>query len=231
MLGVGGAIFYVPFFYGTGMELKSAITIALLLNIVTSSSAAIIYLRKNMVDLQVAIPVILFAAIGTPIGAYLSMLAPTNLILIIFSIQMIFIAVEMLFAGFEKFYRGKKLDDSSKKRLIICGAFTIGVLSGLLGLGGGSFIVPMLIVLGFGIKVSIATSGFIVVFVSAFAFFSHLWTWEPDIAFVVYVAAAAFIGAQIGSRMMHSRLKAETLRKVLGILLLVIAANILYGIF
>ncbi|WP_094229239.1 sulfite exporter TauE/SafE family protein [Methanolobus psychrotolerans] len=231
MLGLGGAIFYVPFFYGIGMELKSAITIALLLNIVTSSSAAMLYLRKKMVDIQAAVPLILFAAIGTLIGEYLARQTPTNIILFIFSIQMIFIATEMLFAKFEKLYKGKEIEGKKKKLLIIVGGFVIGVLSGLLGVGGGSFVVPMLMVLGYGIKISIATSGFIVVFVSLSAFLAHLPTWEPDITLVLYITVVSFIGAQMGSRLMYSRIKAETLRKVLGTLLLIMALKILTDLF
>jgi hypothetical protein len=230
MLGVGGAIFYVPFLYGTGMELLSAITTALLLNIITSGSAAMFYLRKKMVDLQAAVPLIIFAAIGTQIGGHLARLTPVNVLLLLFSIQMIFIGTEMLFARFEKLYKGKVIPGQKKKILIIVGGFVIGILSGLLGVGGGSFVVPMLIILGYGVKRAAATSGFIVVFVSLSAFLAHVWTWEPEITLVLYISVASFIGAQIGSRLMYSRIKADILRKMLGILLLLMAARILAGL-
>lgn len=231
MLGIGGAIFYVPFFYGTGMELLSAITTALLLNIVTSGSAATLYLRKKMVDLQAAVPLILFAAIGTQIGAYLARLAPVNLLLLLFSIQMIFIGSEMLFARFERYYKNREISKQKKKYLIIGGGFIIGILSGLLGVGGGSFVVPLLMVMGYGIKCAAATSGFVVVFASLSAFLAHVWTWEPDTTLLLYIVVASFLGAQVGSRLMYSRIKADTLRKILGVLLLIMAARILTGLF
>ncbi len=52
MLGLGGGFVYVPLFYWLGIDIFIAIPTALLLNTVTSSSAAITYLRKRMVDLQ-----------------------------------------------------------------------------------------------------------------------------------------------------------------------------------
>ncbi|MCQ6963319.1 sulfite exporter TauE/SafE family protein [Methanolobus chelungpuianus] len=230
MLGIGGAIFYVPFFYGTGMELLNAITTALLLNIVTSGSAATLYLRKKMVDLQAAVPLILFAAIGTQIGGYLARLTPVDVLLFLFSIQMIFIGAEMLFARFEKYYKGKEISGKKKKFLVTGGGLIIGILSGLLGVGGGSFVVPMLIIMGYGIKCAAATSGFVVVFASLSAFLAHVWTWEPDITLVLYIIVASFLGAQVGSRLMYSRVKADTLRKILGVLLLIMAARILTGL-
>lgn len=229
MLGVGGAVFYIPFFYGTGMQFLDAVTTALLLNIVTSGSASILYLRKKLVDMQVALPLIFFAAIGTQIGGYIARLAPVDLLLLLFSIQMVIIGLEMLFSRFEDFYKGKELADQTQKYLIISGGFIIGILSGLLGIGGGSFVVPMLIIMGHDVKKAAATSGFVVVFASLSAFLSHMPLWEPDRILVFYMVVASFLGAHLGSKLMYSKINANTLKKFLGILLLLMAMKILYG--
>ncbi|WP_406657614.1 sulfite exporter TauE/SafE family protein [Methanolobus sp. ZRKC2] len=230
MLGLGGAIFYVPFFYWTGMELVEAITVALLLNIVTSSSATVIYLRKKLVDLHIAVPFIVASAAGAQIGAYFTRLVPVDMLLFFFAILMIVVGLEMIFARIEKFYREKKINGSKKLLIVSIGGLVVGILSGLLGIGGGSFIVPMLLLLGYGIKCAAATSGFIVIFTSLSAFIAHASSWEPDISMVIYIALASFTGAQLGSHLMSGRMKAETLRKMFGVILLLMAARIISGL-
>lgn len=230
MLGLGGAIFYVPFFYWTGMELVGAITTALLLNIVTSSSATVIYLRKKLVDLHIALPFILASATGAQIGAYFTNQVPVNTLLFFFAILMIVIGLEMIFSRFEVLFRERKITGRNKFVVVVLGGLIVGILSGLLGIGGGSFIVPMLLVLGYGIKCAAATSGFIVIFTSLSAFIAHAGSWEPDFKLVIYIMLASFTGAQLGSHLMSGKLKAETLKRMFGVILLLMAARIISGL-
>ncbi len=229
MLGLGGAIFYVPFFYWTGMELVGAITTALLLNIVTSGSATVIYLRRKLVDLKIAVPFIAASAIGAQIGAYFTELVPVDVLLFFFAILMIIVGLEMIFSRAEKFYRKRKIEGSKKLILVTAGGMIVGILSGMLGIGGGSFIVPMLVLLGYGIKRAAATSGFIVIFTSLSGFIAHADTWEPDINLVIYIVMASFAGAQLGSHLMSGKMKSDTLKKLFGVVLLLMAIRIISG--
>ncbi len=66
MLGMGGSQLYTPILYWLGMDFKSeAIPLGLLLNLINSASAAVVYARKKLIDWRVAIPfgvtMILFA--------------------------------------------------------------------------------------------------------------------------------------------------------------------------
>ena len=227
MLGLGGAIFYVPFFYWTGMELVAAITTALLLNTVSSGSAAVTYVRKNMVDIHSAIPFVASSMIGAQIGAYFTRFTPVELLLFIFALLMMVIGLEMIFAKAERFY--KKGETHGKKRtlVILVSGMIIGIISGMLGIGGGSLIVPLLLILGFHVKRAAATSGFIVLFTSLSGFIAHLSTWEPDHTLVVYIVIASFVGAQIGSQLMYHKIRADSLKKVFGVILLAIAFRML----
>ena len=223
MLGLGGAIFYVPFFYWTGMELLAAITTALLLNTVASGSAAVTYLRKNMVDMQTAVPFVVSSMIGAQIGAYFTRYTPVELLLLIFSLLMMVIGLEMIFAKAEKFYNKGKVQGKKRTLIILLSGMIIGIISGMLGIGGGSLIVPLLLILGFQIKRAAATSGFIVLFTSLSGFIAHFATWEPDHILVLYIVIAAFVGAQIGSQLMYHKIRAESLKKAFGVVLLIIA--------
>jgi len=70
MLGLGGAMLYIPVFHWFGFDFKSvAIPTGLLLNGITALSAAVFYLRSKMVHVKGSIPLIISSFIGAPVGA------------------------------------------------------------------------------------------------------------------------------------------------------------------
>lgn len=227
MIGLGGAIFYVPFFYWVTGDFIFSITTALLLNVVTSGSAAITYIRKKMVDFKIAIPFIVASMTGAQIGAYFTQIAPVNLLLGMLVMLMFIVGEEMIFSRIQVLYQKKEINGPEKYIFITIFGFIVGSISGMLGIGGGTFIVPLLLIFGFGIKRAAASSGFIVLFTSISAFIAHAGSRTPDINFIFAVSAASFLGAQLGSYLMHNKINAETLQKVFGVVLWLMAIRML----
>lgn len=226
MVGLGGAIVYVPVFYWSGIDLLSAIPMGLLLNTVTSASAALTYLRKGLVELRVAVPFLIISMIAAPIGAYCTSLVPVTILLKIFSIIMLFVGTQMLIPRTKIFSGGRK-EPIYSLPLVLTGGFVVGFAGGLLGIGGGSLIMPLLIYLGYAVKKSAATSGLIVLFTSLAGLIAHLSSWQPEMQLVTYIVIAAFLGAQVGSYLMHTRVEPETLRKMIGLVLLIMALKMI----
>ncbi len=85
MLGLGGAMLYIPVFHWLGYDFKSvAIPTGLLLNGVTALSAAVFYIKAKMVDIKGGIPLIISSFIGAPVGAYFTKFVPTKLLIFFF---------------------------------------------------------------------------------------------------------------------------------------------------
>ena len=236
-LGMGGAIIYVPLLYWLGMDLLTAITIALLLNVVTTFSASITYIKKKMVDFHTAAPFIVASAIAAPFGAFISQSVPENTILNVFSIVVALAGFTMMFSK-KMGYTESEMKGSRKERLFlgIALGFFIGILAGMLGIGGGTFLVPALLLLGFGIKEAPATSSLVVLFSSIFGFLSNIGNLQIDLFLLAGMGLTALVGGQIGSRLMylrHDRLRIFFERyfsKILGIVLILISVAIRYSL-
>lgn len=109
--------------------------------------------------------------------------------------------------------------------------FVTGILTMLLGVGGGFVMVPaMLYLLGMGAQVVVGTSLYQILFVTMAATMVHsLTTKAVDIVLAILLLIGSVIGAQIGARLAQ-RLKPEYLRLVLAALVLVVAFRLALGL-
>jgi len=108
----------------------------------------------------------------------------------------------------------------------------VGLLSGVMGVGGGFIMVPILIYfLRVPTGIAIGTSLFQVIFVSAITtLFQAVWNHTVDIALALMLMAGGVIGAQIGAAS-GQHLRAEQLRLLLAILVLAVGLRLLAGLF
>jgi uncharacterized membrane protein YfcA len=105
--------------------------------------------------------------------------------------------------------------------------FFVGVLSAMMGVGGGFIMIPaMVYILGMSTNVVVGTSLFQIIFVTANStFFQSYLNQTVDIVLASLMILGGVIGAQIGARL-GSKLKAEYLRGILAIIVLIVCAKI-----
>lgn len=231
MLGMGGALVYVPVLKFAGFPVKEvAIPLALILNGVTTVIALITYFKNKLVDVKGGLPMTISAFLTAPIGALVSNELPVNYLLILFSIAVLFAAGRMLIMS--------RVPEPNaimpfKKRLIIAvllGGFA-GFMAGLLGIGGGFIIAPLLMWMGYETKKAAATSAFTVAFSSFSGFIGHAaqshFNWSLTIALIIAVA----IGAYLGSNFLVNRAKTNRVKQVFAIVLFAIAVKMLWGVY
>ena len=113
---------------------------------------------------------------------------------------------------------------------LLLGFFT-GILTVLLGVGGGFILVPaMLYLLGMGTQVVVGTSLFQILFVTAAATMVHATTTKAvDIVLAVLLLIGSVVGAQIGARLAQ-KAKPEYLRLILAVIVLAVALRMLLGL-
>ena len=226
MLGMGGSQLYIPILFWLGMDFKTqAIPLGLLLNIVNSSSALITYGRKKLVEWRVAIPFGLVMVLFAPLGAWLNISLSTKPIIIIFSIFTAAAAIMMLID-----WKPKSFEFTNRRKTIfgISSGSVLGFISGLIGRGGGSFVVPLLYIFGLGVKNAAATSAFVITCSATSSFISHIFTAaQPQWIIWILCIIAVIAGSQLGSRLMVAKLKSKNIKLIFGIVLLGISAALI----
>ncbi len=237
LLGGGGSILTTPLLvYVLDFTAKEAITASLFVVGVTSLFGLISHARAGRVQWRTGL---IFGAAGMTgafIGGQVGSHLPGTLLLGAFSVMMGVTAVAMI--------RGRKSIKSAHHKglpvfRIIFDGLVVGLVTGLVGAGGGFLVVPALALLGgLPMPIAIATS-LLVVSMKSFAGFAGYALQFGNGSFVslnpeteinwsvtLIVTAGAVIGALIGSRMV-GKIHPDKLRKGFGWFVLVMAVFVL----
>ncbi|RME46491.1 MAG: sulfite exporter TauE/SafE family protein [Chloroflexi bacterium] len=231
MLGLGGAMVYNPILVWFGFDFKEVVVpTGLLLNGLTAASAAWVYYRKGMIDFSVALPLIITSAIGAPLGAYFTQFIPLQWLLGLFAAAVVLAGGRMILISSS--HEPENVRGTPRQRTIWGALLGIGIgfIAGLLGIGGGFLIVPLLMAMGYPTKLAAATSAFVVVFSSVTGFLGHLAVGHFDWQLMAALAVSVVLGSQLGAHVMHSRLKPRALKQMFGVVLLFIAGKMIWGL-
>ena len=96
LLGLGGGVLIVPLLtLGFGLPLREPIGTSLVCVIVTSSSAASVYLRRNVANLRLGMTLELFTALGAMAGGLIAFALPDRVLAVMFGALLMFVAATM----------------------------------------------------------------------------------------------------------------------------------------
>lgn len=197
MLGGGGAILTLPMLvYGVGVEPKAAIAMSLFVVGSTSLVGSTIHARARRVRWRVGTVFGSAAMAGAYAGGRLARFVPATALLVSFAIVMLVTAIAML-RGRDENARGSR--PLALARTLLIGA-AVGIVSGLVGAGGGFLIVPALTLLGgLTMRDAVGTSLFVIALQSFAGFAGHIGHVDLDWPLAGIVTAAAVIGTMAGA--------------------------------
>ena len=228
MAGLGAALLFVPFFYYMGVPLGEAVPTALLLNAVSLSFASVNYLRNKLINWRLGLPILIAAVALSPLGARLTPHVNKELLLGLFAAFLLFAGGMMLF------YRPRQRERTLDSRAALATGLGVGgvagFLGGLLGVGGGNIIVPVLNWLGLDAKVAVGTCAMVVVFSSLSGFLGHVSLGGLDPMFIGLMALMAAGGSSVGSYLMTTKVSSSQLKRLTGVVLWLIAAKMIFDL-
>jgi uncharacterized protein len=229
LLGLGGGILIVPLLtIGFGLPLREAVGVSLICVIVTSGAAAAVYLERRVANLRLGMTLELFTAIGALVGGLVAFLVSERVLAALFSAMLVYVAVSMI--------RGRDLGpdgDIAMESVTsqpfgltldgpgyavhglgrgVVGSIGAGVVSALLGIGGGLIKVPVMhLLMGVPLRVATATSNLMIGVTASASAIIYLVRGGIDPFVAGPTAIGVFLGATLGSRTAH-RIELRVLR-------------------
>lgn len=224
LLGGGGSILAVPLLvYVAGLESKEAIATSLFVVGVTSLAALVPHARAGRVRWRTGLVFGAATMLGAYAGGRLAEFIPGTVLLIAFSLMMLATAVAMIRGRREV----KERDGGMRVGLVLAEGGVVGLVTGMVGAGGGFLVVPALVLLG-GLPMSVAVgTSLIVIAMKSFAGLAgYLTSVTLDWPLVLGVTGAAVVGSLVGGRL-AGRVPEAVLRKGFAWFVLVMGGFVL----
>ena len=222
--GIGSATALVPILHFLGLDFNFAKAVGLFVNTSTTITSTIMNLKRKVLDMRFAFPLAISLALSAPIGAYASKYVPEMYVKYLFVIFLFFSASMMLFGKKEQKF------DFTKPWIMVVLGLIVGIISGLLGIGGGSLLLPILILLGFDAKKVAIAMSFVIPFSTFTAFLTYASLIKIDWILLATATVGAIIGGYVGNYMMHFHLEQKQIKKIIAVLLYLIAIKMTMGL-
>jgi uncharacterized membrane protein YfcA len=227
--GVGSALVLIPTLTWLGVPFGLARPTGLFVNTVSMIGATSSNIREKRLDFKLGIPIILASIILAPVGAWVGHVIPTSYVMAAFIAFLLFSGIMMLF------FKGSKYADQYREDRPVLGPTLVGIaagfFSGLLGVGGGALISPLMILQGFNPKKIAAVTAFAVPFSSFSAFVTYAAMGSVSWSLLVFAGLSAWAGGYLGTIVMHKKMRPGTVKKFLGVVLMLLALKLIFKLF
>ncbi len=221
-VGHGGASGYIAVMALLSLEPSLIKPTALSLNILVASIATWQFYKAGYFSWRLFWP---FAVLAVPfafIGGYVTL--PTHVFKVLLGLILIFSAVHFLFAA-----KGdKQVSEPPRLQAIGAGA-GIGLLAGLTGTGGGIFLTPLLLLMGWAkVKAAAAVSALFILVNSSAGLAGYLSNGNTLPALIVPLFVAAALGGGVGSYLGSRHFEPTIIKRFLAVVLLIAGTKLIF---
>ncbi len=254
LMGIGGGIIIIPLLtLGFGVPMQEAIGASLIGVIATSTGAATKYVKQGLTNVRLALFLEMSTTVGSIVGALIAVYTNQTVLLLLFSVLLVYAGFTML-RRTEMFFSPEDLEAEAQMVDLSCRytdprdhcevsygvtglgkglgySSVAGMLSGLLGVGGGLVKVPVMnVCMCVPLKAATATSNFMIgvtALTGAIIYYGH---GLLDVYLCGAVALGTFAGAYVGTMLM-ARYSSGDLRKWFAVLIFVVAFTMVLKAF
>jgi uncharacterized membrane protein YfcA len=226
LMGGGGSLLTVPaLVYLVGQTPQAAVTTSLAIVGANSLMGASFHRAQGTLNWKIALTFGGAGMLVSYLSAGLSKMMPEAFLLIAFAVIMLLVGGLMLTRT------GNDPVEMSQPRslpVVIASGAGVGLMTGILGIGGGFLIVPALVMLvGLPMQMAVGTSLIIIAMNSLAGFLGHAGDGSLNVTMTVIFTAAGLAGTFAGARL-NKHLPAEKLQKVFAWFVILLAIFLLY---
>jgi uncharacterized membrane protein YfcA len=234
LLGGGGSVLTVPILiYALHVPVRPAIATSLCVVGLVAFIGFLSHLRQRTVATKVAFVFGPSAVVSAYIGARIAKHIPPHVQIICFALFGLLGSVMMIRSSMRKAQAapGTEYEFQADRRmvmLLILEGIGVGLVTGLIGVGGGFLIVPALVLVAkLPMRLAVGTSLLVITMNTASGFLGYAGTVPVDWRLVIWFGGVAALGSIIGTRL-SKRLPQRTLKQVFGVLLIGVSLYVLY---
>jgi len=222
MGGAGAGVAVIPIFSFLGLDFTVAKAIGLFAGASTTITSSVMNLKRKVVDFKFMLPIALMMLLFAPLGAYSSSFIDESVVKFGFMLLLFYSASMMMFG------KKKALFQNDSRVILFFVGGVVGFLAGLLGVGGGNILIPLLALFSYEPKKVAVAVSFVVPFSALGSFFTYISYVEIDWIMLMCVSISAIVGGYIGNYFMHFKLKQEHIKKIMATILYLLALKLLY---
>jgi len=223
MGGAGSGVALIPILNFLGLDFTLAKAVGLFAGASTTITSSIMNIKRKAIEYKFVFPIASMMLLFAPLGAYSSSFINEEIVKFIFMLMLFYSASMMMFGKKKALFHLK-----SNSALFIVGA-GVGYIAGLLGVGGGNILIPLLALLGFEPKKVAVSVSFVVPFSALGSFFTYASYVPLDWFLLLLIALSAIAGGYIGNYMMHFKLEQSQIKKLMAVILYGLALKLLLG--
>jgi len=227
-LGLGGGIILVPFLtLIIGVPMHQAVALSLAAIMANSISSSNEYLKKDFVDFRLVAPLAIFSSIGAVFGSSINQYIPADYLKIIFALFLLY-TIYSLLKKKENTQTESKPAGKPNMKLICIIALLAGIVSALIGVGGGIVIIPAIyLIMNYSINIARGSSAFTIGIIATAGSIVYLFQGVLEVENVGPVILGMMLGAWLGGKT-GVKAKSIVVRLVFSIVLFYLAARMFY---
>ena len=216
-VGLGGGSSYTALLVIFGAGGATIPMVSLTLNVLVTTVGSIVFLSQKHARLRLIAPFLITSIPMAYVGGILHL--PKMLFYLVLLVSLAFAAMRIYFP---KKTKPLELDDQAKFFLALgCGS-VLGLIAGIVGIGGGVYLVPLILILGLGTAKEAAACGAFFIWVNSVAGLAARLQYNSiDLIPYMPLIIGAVIGGLVGSILGAGRFEPRTMQKILGTVLVV----------
>jgi len=217
-VGLGGGSSYTALMAILGFNVLAIPLLSLTLNMVVTSVGSYQFIRNKHAKIRLILPFLVSSIPMAYVGGALDV--PKELFYWALLISLIIVVMRIYFWSDTAIKLN--IGTTGKNILSVISGSILGLVAGVVGIGGGIYLVPLIIVLGLGTAKEAAACGAIFIWLNSFSgLVARLQYNSIDIIHYLSLIIAVLVGGVLGSFLGARRFQPHVMEKILGVIILI----------